>query len=141
MRLSSARWALAAAVVLTAHTVGAQTPAPAPPALPRISQDVFVSATVSELDGAPPRTTAVVTRDELQKLGVTSVIEGLRLIPGLDPRARGPREVQTDLSIRGATFGQSLVLVDGFRLNDSQSGHHNAEIPVPAGAIDRIEVV
>ena len=62
-------------------------------------------------------------------------------MPGLDPRARGPRDVQTDFSVRGATFGQSLVLVDGFRLNNSQSGHHNGEIPVPLGAVDRIEVV
>jgi iron complex outermembrane receptor protein len=129
------------ALVLLARTVtDAQTP-PAAPSLPRISQDVFVSATVSDLDGAPPRTTAVLTRDELQRIGIASVIEGLRLVPGLDPRARGPRDVQTDLSVRGATFGQSLVLVDGFRLNNSQSGHHNAEIPVPLGAVGRIEVV
>lgn len=135
------QWVAAAAMAVAMHTVAeAQTP-PAAPAPPRISQDVFVSATVSELDGIPPRTTAVVTRDDLRQIGVSSIIEGLRLIPGVDPRARGPRDVQTDISIRGATFGQSLVLVDGFRLNNSQSGHHNAEIPVPASAIDRIEVV
>jgi outer membrane cobalamin receptor len=140
MRFRSAR-ALAGAVLLTStySTAAAQT-AP-PPQLPRISQDIFVTATISELDGAPPRTTAVVTRDDLQRVGISSVIDGLRLVPGVDPRARGPHGVQTDLSIRGATFGQSLVLVDGFRLNNSQSGHHNAEIPVPLGAVDRIEVV
>ena len=53
-------------------------------------------------------------------------------------RARGPRDVQADLSIRGATFGQQLVLVDGVRLNDAQSGHHNSEFPVPLAALDRI---
>ena len=141
MRFSPARSAATTLILVLARTMAdAQTP-PAPPSLPRISQDVFITATVSELDGAPPRTTAVMTREDLQRFGVSSVIEGLRLIPGVDPRARGPRDIQTDLSIRGATFGQSLVLVDGFRLNDSQSGHHNAEIPVPVSAIDRIEVV
>jgi iron complex outermembrane receptor protein len=49
--------------------------------------------------------------------------------------------VQTDFSIRGAPFGQNLVLVDGLRINDSQSGHHNGEIPLPSLAVDRIEVV
>ena len=146
MRLRQARWVATRATLLivSMHTAAnAQTPPPAAPvpAVPRISQDVFVTATVSELDGAPPRTTAVVTRDELQRVGLTSIIEGLRLIPGLDPRARGPRDVQTDLSVRGATFGQSLILVDGFRMNNSQSGHHNGEIPMPLGAIDRVEVV
>ena len=72
---------------------------PPAPALPQISQDVFVTATISEPEGAPPRTTAVLSRDDLQRIGICSIIEGLRLIPGLDPRARGPRDVQTDLSI------------------------------------------
>jgi iron complex outermembrane receptor protein len=61
-------------------------------------------------------------------MGISSIVEGLRLVPGVDPRARGPRDVQTDFSIRGATFGQTLVLFDGLRLNDSQSGHHNGDI-------------
>jgi iron complex outermembrane receptor protein len=84
---------------------------------------------------------AVVTRADLERLGVTSIIEGLRLVPGLDPRARGPHDVQTDFSIRGSTFGQNLVLVDGFRINDAQTGHHNGEIPASVAGIDRIEVV
>lgn len=149
MRCRSGRLAAAAAIVLAMRVpAAAQTPAPAPaptpapaPALPAIRQEVFVTATVSSLEGAPPRTTAVLTREDLERAGVSSIIEGLRLVPGLDPRARGPRDVQTDLSVRGATFGQSLVLVDGFRLNNSQTGHHNGELPVPLGAVDRIEVV
>ena len=81
MRFSPARWVVAVVFLVLPHTIAnAQTPPPAP-SLPRISQDVFVTATVSELDGAPPRTTAVLTRDDLQRIGITSVIEGLRLIP------------------------------------------------------------
>ena len=38
--------------------------------------------------------------------------------------------VQADFAIRGASFGQALVLVNGARLNDAQSGHHNGDIPV-----------
>ena len=55
--------------------------------------------------------------------------------------ARGERGMQTDFSVRGAGFGQALVLVDGVRLNDAQSGHHNGDIPVPLDAIERIEVL
>ena len=43
--------------------------------------------------------------------------------------------------MRGANFGQMLVLVDGVRLNDVQSGHHNGDIPVPLDAVERIEVL
>jgi iron complex outermembrane receptor protein len=83
----------------------------------------------------------VFTREDLERLGLTSVIDALRLAAGVDARARGPRDAQTDFSIRGATFGQSLVLVDGLRLNDSQSGHHNGDIPMALAGTDRIEVV
>ena len=46
-----------------------------------------------------------------------------------------------DFAVRGANFGQMLVLVDGVRLNDAQSGHHNGDIPVPLDAVERIEVL
>lgn len=115
--------------------------AQAPPA-PRVTENVVVTATSSPAPAASVgRTVAIVTREELERLGVTSVIEGLRLVAGVDPRARGNTDVQTDFSLRGATFGQSLVMLDGARLNDSQSGHHNGEIPAPLVGIDRIEVV
>jgi iron complex outermembrane receptor protein len=87
------------------------------------------------------KTVTVLTREDLERLGITNVTEALRLVPGVDARARGPMEVQTDFSIRGATFGQNLVLADGLRLNDSQSGHHNGEIPTALSTVDRIEVV
>ena len=59
----------------------------------------------------------------------------------VDVRARGGRGVQTDFSVRGAGFGQVLILVEGVRLNDVQSGHHNGDIPVPLDAVERIEVL
>jgi len=61
--------------------------------------------------------------------------------PSLDLQERAPDGVQTDLSIRGASFEQTLVLLNGQRLNDVQSGHHDMDIPVPLDAIDRIEVL
>jgi outer membrane cobalamin receptor len=136
---------LAAAALLIAVTPAAAQPASAPqPAkdAPRISQEVFVTATVTPIPTtALSRSVASITRSDVEQLGLRSIIEAMRLIPGVDPRARGPRDVQTDFSIRGATFGQHLVLADGMRLNDSQSGHHNGEIPLPSVAIDRVEIV
>jgi iron complex outermembrane receptor protein len=110
--------------------------------LPRVTADVVVTATTVPAAGAAVgRTVTVLTREELERRGVSSIIDGLRLMAGVDPKARGPHDVQTDFSLRGANFGQSLVLIDGVRLNDSQSGHHNGEIPAPLVGIDRIEVV
>jgi outer membrane receptor protein involved in Fe transport len=83
----------------------------------------------------------VLTRDDLAGLPLTSVADALRLVASVDVRERGPRGVQSDFSLRGASFGQALVLVDGTRLNDAQSGHHNGDIPVALADIERIEVL
>ena len=61
--------------------------------------------------------------------------------PSIDLRQRGPDDVQADLSIRGSTFGQTLVLLNGLRLNDVQSAHHNMDQPLPTPSIERIEVL
>jgi iron complex outermembrane receptor protein len=65
----------------------------------------------------------------------------LRLDPSLDPGERAPNGVQTDISIRGTSFGQKLVLLNGIRINDAQSGHHNKDLPVPPAGISRVEVL
>lgn len=117
-------------------------PAQAPAAAQRVTTDVVVTATLSPVpESSVAKPVTVLTRAELESLGVTSTVDALRLAPGLDVRARGPRDVQADLSMRGATFGQQLVLADGVRLNDAQSGHHNGEFPLPLLALDRIEIV
>jgi len=107
-----------------------------------VTADVVVTATTTPVPAdTTGRTVLTLTRADLAELGVSSVIDGLRLLPGVDVRARGGNGVQTDFSLRGATFGQALVLIDGVRLNNAQSGHHNGEIPAPLAGIDRIEVV
>ncbi len=70
-----------------------------------------------------------------------SVEDYLHLDPSVDLQERASDGVQADLSIRGAGFEQSLVLLNGLRINDAQSGHHDMDIPVPLEAVSRIEVL
>ena len=77
----------------------------------------------------------------VERLLSANVFDLLRLDPSLDLRARGVAGVQTDLSIRGGTFGQTLVLLNGLRLNDVQSGHHHMNLPVPMEAVSSIEIL
>lgn len=129
---------LTSAVFLTA-LLAQQAP---PPQTITVDVTVVGAATTLPIDiKALPRPAAIFTRFDLQKLGITSAVDALRLLPGVDVRSRGPMDVQADFSLRGSTFGQNLVLVDGIRINDSQSGHHNGELPVSVGAIEHIEVV
>ena len=107
-----------------------------------IQETVVVTATVSpESLGSIGRALVLITREDFDRLPVSSVPDLLRLVSSVDVRARGPRGVQSDFSIRGAAFGQTLVLVNGTRLNDAQSGHHNGDIPVSLVDVDRVEVL
>ena len=54
---------------------------------------------------------------------------------------RGAGGGQTDLILRGGTFEQALVLLNGFRIDDSQTAHHNLDLPIPLDAMDSIEVL
>lgn len=109
---------------------------------PTLKETVIVTATVApESLGNVGRSLVMITGDDLRRLPMASLADVLRLVASVDVRSRGPFGVQSDFSVRGAAFGQALVLVDGVRLNDAQSGHHNSDIPVPLEEIERVEVL
>jgi len=79
--------------------------------------------------------------NDLRNSPLDSPIEALSLLP-LDLQSRSPKgAIQTDFSLRGSTFQGVLMLMDGQRINDPQTGHHNADIPLTKEDIRRIEVI
>ena len=70
-----------------------------------------------------------------------SAVDSLRLDPSVTLIERSPAGVQADVSIRGTTFEQTLVLLDGLRLNDPETGHLNLDLPIPIEAVARIDVL
>ena len=86
------------------------------------------------------RAVSVVDTRETPEL-YRSFADYLFLDPSVDLKQRAPNGIQGDLTIRGATFDQTLVLVNGFRVNDAQSGHHNLDVPLPADALQRMEIL
>ncbi|MCX6610061.1 MAG: TonB-dependent receptor [Acidobacteria bacterium] len=70
-----------------------------------------------------------------------SVVDFLHLDPSLDLRGRAPNGVQSGLSIRGGSFGQTLVLWNGFRLNSVQTSNLSMDLPIPLEAISQVEVL
>lgn len=79
--------------------------------------------------------------DDLAMLPVTNLADALEWVAGLDVRQRGSGGTQVDLSIRGAVYEQTLILVDGVRMNDPQTGHHNFDLPIVLEDVAKIEVV
>ena len=56
-------------------------------------------------------------------------------------KQRGAGGGQADLVLRGGTFEQALVLLNGFRIDDSQTAHHDLDLPIPLDAMESIEVL
>lgn len=102
------------------EVVGSRVPA----ALPAIVRQVEILAG-SELDRLPGRSAA----------------ELLQTVPGVVTEQRQQYGVQSDLTIRGSTFEQVQVLLDGFDASDAQTGHHLMDLPLGRQDIERLEVL
>ncbi len=87
------------------------------------------------------RVVNVLRGEDLRRLPVQTLQQALNYIPGLEIKSRNPYGVQGDVSIRGSTFSQVLILVDGVRVNDPQTAHHNLNVGIPPERIERIEVL
>ena len=81
-----------------------------------------------------------ISREEIQKSTATNVSELLQQIAGLDIRRRGAEGMQADLYIRGGSFDQTLLLIDGIKVEDPQTGHHTMNMTLPLEVIEKIEI-
>lgn len=87
------------------------------------------------------RVVTVISQKEIEAAPAKSIQELLDYVAGVDIRQRGAEGVQADISIRGGTFDQTLILLNGINITDPQTGHHNLNIPVPYNQIERIEIL
>lgn len=83
----------------------------------------------------------VITKEELKNSPAKSIDEVLQQFAGLDIRRRGANGVQSDVSVRGGSFEQTMILINGIRMNDSQTGHNSLNIPIDLSNVERIEVI
>ena len=87
------------------------------------------------------RTIQVISATDIKNSGLTNVVALLQQISGVDIRRRGVEGMQADLYIRGGSFDQTLLLIDGIKLEDAQTGHHTLNLLPPVDLIERIEVL
>ena len=83
----------------------------------------------------------VISKKQIQESPARSVADLLQYFTGMDLRRRGMNDVQTDLSIRGSSFEQVLVMINGVKMNDAQTGHNTFNLPFDMASIDRVEII
>ncbi|MDA3930708.1 MAG: TonB-dependent receptor [Prolixibacteraceae bacterium] len=87
------------------------------------------------------RVVVTITKSEIERAAVTSVNELLEYASNVDIRQRGTNGIQADISIRGGSFDQVLVLLNGVNITDPQTGHHNLNLPLDLSSVERIEIL
>jgi vitamin B12 transporter len=87
------------------------------------------------------RNVTVIDQKTIAASPVKTVDGILQYALNIDVRSRSSAGVQADISIRGGHYDQTLILLNGQKMNDPQTGHHTLNIPVSIDQIERIEVL
>lgn len=87
------------------------------------------------------RNISIISAKDIENAPVKTLDGILQYALNVDVRSRGPMGVQADISIRGGHYDQTLIMLDGVKLNDPQTGHHSLNLPISMEMIERIEVL
>lgn len=123
-------------VLIVALTAGPSSAGPDETVLPPI---IITPSRIPE--DTPLRGVSCIKSGEFGRAMGSCVTDIVNELPFIDVRERGAKGVQADINIRGATFEESAVLINGVRVNDPQTGHHNMDIPFTLMDLENIELV
>lgn len=84
---------------------------------------------------------SVITKEQIAQAPVQSIQELLTYAANVDVVQRGGHGVQADVSIRGGTFDENAVLLNGINISNAHTGHYSFDIPINLSDIERIEIV
>lgn len=143
---------LAALVSFSAAAAAAETVAPdslaAAPFIVSDGDTLWLAPALEVVGSRVPAALPVAVRrleilgeQDIEDAPARSAAELLQAVPGVVTGQRQQYGVQSDLSIRGSTFEQVQVLLDGFDVSDAQTGHHALDLPLARQDIERIEVL
>ena len=133
---------IAVVISITPTNVNAQTDTTSTELINYYLEETEVVAQRSvAIDGNLAKVINVITREEIASAPVQNIQDVLSSLVNIDVRQRGKNDIQADLSIRGGTFDQTLILLNGIPVNDPQTGHHNLNLPIELSQIERIEIL
>ena len=124
-----------------ASFLSAQNPEGKQAPLPHPTETMVVVGSARPVPLAESTASVTVLPVAGQTLAVQSFEELLRQDASVQLQQRGGGGGQADLILRGGSFEQTLVMVNGFRVNDAQAAHHNLDLPMPLEALESIQVL
>lgn len=106
-----------------------------------VLEPIIVTAKIPQPASQLNREVYIIEKEEIEDLPIESLADLLEYVGSIDVRQRGSYGIQADFSIRGSSFEQVLILINGLRVNDPQTGHHNSDIPLTLDDIEKVEVM
>ncbi|WP_291128669.1 TonB-dependent receptor, partial [Dysgonomonas sp. UBA7698] len=104
--------------------------------------EVMVTASRVEMPiNQTAKLVTVITKEQIEQAPVRSIQDLLVYAANIDVIQRGGHGVQADISIRGGTFDQNAVLLNGVNLSNPHTGHYSFDIPINLSDIERIEII
>jgi len=106
-----------------------------------VRMDEIIIEANKTLDFSNVSVIATIEQKDIQFAPINNLQDLLEYLQGVDIRSRGTEGVQADVSIRGGTFDQNIVLLNGINFTDPQTGHHSLNLPIDVSIIERIEIL
>lgn len=103
--------------------------------------EVVIWASADEPVNQVAKIITTITREEIGRLKPQSIQDLLSYAASVDIQTRGSHGVQADVSIRGGSFDQSAILLNGINISNPQTGHYSFDIPINISDIERIEIL
>jgi vitamin B12 transporter len=123
--------------IFSSHNVFAQQPSEA-----QKLDSITITSTAIELPFKKnSRTITLISSEVIKQSPATNLAELLQQEAGIDVRRQGINGMQADLYIRGGSFDQTLLLIDGIKVEDPQTGHHTLNMALPLEVIERVEII
>lgn len=111
--------------------------------LPSLHYEIVVTATRLETPAKEIASSiTVITKDDLERMGKTTVLEALQEVLGVMVLQNGPLGGASSVSLRGANSEHTLVMLDGVELNDPISPSRSYDLAhLSIANIERIEIL
>jgi iron complex outermembrane receptor protein len=127
-------------LILLCAAAAAQTPQQPQPIAP-VNTTVVVIGNLTPVATDESARNVTVFDPQAHPLASEDPEDYLRTDASVDIQQRGAAGVLNDISIRGASFEQTLVLLNGLRIDDAETSHFNLDVPVPLEALGSIDVL
>ncbi|CAH8281365.1 iron complex outermembrane receptor protein [Mariniflexile fucanivorans] len=130
-----------ALIILVSVTIHAQTPQDKSQDTTALSEVIINSTRIDLPFKENSRTISIISSEVIKNSATNNIADLLQQVAGIDVRRRGTSGSQADLYIRGGSFDQTLLLIDGIKMDDAQTGHHTMNAALPIEVIERIEII